>query len=83
MSNLDFLPWAAEREVAQKAQSELERVRKAANAAADANAALRYFADSLSEFHGEEHHEDGCPDCAAMIDHGPAIAAARAAQGGE
>ena len=49
---------------------------------AAARAALRYFADSLSEFHGEEHHEDGCPDCLAMIEHALAIAAARA-EGGE
>ena len=54
--------------------------KKLETALAAARAALRHFADSLSEFHGDEHHEDGCPDCRAMLDHATAIAAARAAQ---
>jgi hypothetical protein len=80
----------AERDMALSAADQLcvkrdewrERVEKAEADLAAARAALRYFADSLSEFHGEEHHEDGCPDCEAMIEHAAALAAARA-EGGE
>jgi hypothetical protein len=64
------------------AQSRLDRAEKAEAALASARSALRHFADSLADMHGGDHHDDGCPDCAAMIEHAPAIAAARA-EGGE
>jgi hypothetical protein len=60
----------------------LKTAREDFNAAADAQSALRHFADSLADMHGGDHHDDGCPDCAAMIEHAPAIAAARV-EGGE
>lgn len=57
-----------------------ERAEKAEAAYCAARDALRYFSDSLSEFHGGEHHDEECPDCRAMIAHAPAIAAARREQ---
>lgn len=69
------------KEVNAKLDAQL-RAEKAEVDLAAARAALMYFADSLSEFHGGEHHDDECPDCRAMIEHAPAIAAARV-EGGE
>jgi hypothetical protein len=63
-------------------QESRDRAEKAEADLAAARAALRHFADSLADMHGGDHHDDGCPDCAAMIEHAPAIAAARA-EGGE
>lgn len=64
------------REVNAKLEAQM-RAEKAESDLAAARAALLYFANSLSEFHGDEHHDDGCPDCLAMVEHAPAIAAAR------
>ena len=65
-----------------KRKEYFDRAEKALADLASARSALRHFADSLADMHGGDHHDDGCPDCAAMIEHAPAIAAARA-EGGE